>query len=355
MTTMALMLSPLDVWLFRDGRPFDAGDDHYARSLFPPYPSVIQGAIRSHHLVVKGVNLHNKDAIAQAVGTGANVGSLRIRGPFLVRRNDNGTLTRYFPAPADAVPNSEGYLQSIIPQPANQVITSAADVPRLFFPPKDVAPAKRDLGTWLSEENLYKCLNGQPVAAEHASSLFTSEHRYSIGIDSDRRVTREGLFFATEFIRLCEGVGLYVEVQGYDGWLLSGVMRIGGEGRGARFEQVTALDWPEPPNTLPQRFKLYFASPAYFKQGWQPASWDAFFNGPVTLQAVALRGYEVRGGYDVASGGQKPARRFVPAGSVYYFATEGNVHVKPDLIQGAVTEYGAEIGLGQVIISEWKE
>ncbi|MCS6846435.1 MAG: type III-B CRISPR module-associated Cmr3 family protein, partial [Anaerolineae bacterium] len=72
MTTMALFLSPVDVWLFRDGRPFDAGDDHYARSLFPPYPSVIQGAIRSHHLVVKGVDLRDKRAIEEAVGSGEN-------------------------------------------------------------------------------------------------------------------------------------------------------------------------------------------------------------------------------------------------------------------------------------------
>ena len=33
--------------------------------------------------------------------------------------------------------------------------------------------------------------------------------------------------------------GLLVEVEGYDGWPLTGVMRIGGEGRAARFEKVS--------------------------------------------------------------------------------------------------------------------
>ncbi|HXG18262.1 MAG TPA: type III-B CRISPR module-associated Cmr3 family protein, partial [Methylomirabilota bacterium] len=44
---MYLFLEAIDVWLFRDGRPFDARSDHRAESLFPPYPSVMQGAIRS--------------------------------------------------------------------------------------------------------------------------------------------------------------------------------------------------------------------------------------------------------------------------------------------------------------------
>ena len=57
MTAMQLFLEAVDVWLFRDGRPFDAGQDHSAVSRFPPYPTVIQGAIRSHHLVQTGVNL----------------------------------------------------------------------------------------------------------------------------------------------------------------------------------------------------------------------------------------------------------------------------------------------------------
>jgi CRISPR-associated protein Cmr3 len=60
---MHLLLEAVDVWLFRDGRPFDAGSDHRADSLFPPYPSVMQGVIRSHHLVVKNVDLRDPKQI----------------------------------------------------------------------------------------------------------------------------------------------------------------------------------------------------------------------------------------------------------------------------------------------------
>src|SRR5688572_7311724 len=100
---MRLFISPEDVWLFRDGRPFDAASSHRARSLFPPYPSVMQGVIRSHQLVLKDVNFNDqasKATIEKTVGTADDYGSLRMRGPFLAIYM-NGKLTRFFPRPAD--------------------------------------------------------------------------------------------------------------------------------------------------------------------------------------------------------------------------------------------------------------
>jgi hypothetical protein len=47
-----LFLEPLDVWLFRDGRPFMAGQQFRAASRFPPSPLVVQGALRAYHLMV---------------------------------------------------------------------------------------------------------------------------------------------------------------------------------------------------------------------------------------------------------------------------------------------------------------
>lgn len=355
MTTMKLFLSPVDVWLFRDGRPFDAGADHYARSLFPPYPSVMQGAIRAYHLIVQGVDLSDRGAIARAVGTAEDFGSLRLRGPFIARREAGGRLTRYLPVPADAAPCDDRHPKAITPQPATdrKVITSADDrLPLLLFP-HPLEAGKREWGGWLDEAQLRRCMQGEPVMPIHADALFTTENRYGIGMDSDRRATQQGQLYAAEFIRPHEGVGLYVEVSGYDGWPQRGLVRIGGEGRAARFEQVEAADWPAPPQPLPRRFKLYFATPAYFSQGWQPADWRTFFEGDVRLKAVALNRYESRGGFDYAAGGQKSARRFVPAGSVYFFECGESARLRSDLVQNAITDYGAEIGFGQVVVASW--
>ncbi len=357
---MELFLEPVDVWLFRDGKPFDALSDHRARSLFPPYPTVMQGVIRSHHLVVKGVDLRDPAAIAEAVGTAEDFGDLRLRGPFIARK-EGDHITRYFPIPADVVLDRQtGSYRPLRPRlrgEASYVLTSApADLPRLLWQPEGYEPSKQVPGRWLAEEELCKCLCGEQAKATSGEELFVRESRFGIGRDDATRTTLEGALYEVEFIRPRPGVGLWVQVEGYDGWPERGTLRIGGEGRGAHFTRIEpALGWPQVPAPLPARFKVYFASPTYFEEGWRTKDWERFFDGAVTLQAVALNRYESIGGFDWASGGQKSARRYVPAGSVYYFTTNDSVRLKTDLINGAITDRWPEIGFGQVIITEWKE
>jgi CRISPR-associated protein Cmr3 len=356
---MQLFLEPIDVWLFRDGKPFDALSDHRARSLFPPYPSVMQGAIRSHHLVVKGVDLRDQEAIRATVGTAEDFGTLRMRGPFIAKKDkQGGRIIRFFPVPTDVVPDKEaGAHRPLRPrarQATSHLLTSAADeLPMLLCPPERSEPTKEDFGQWMTEGELLKCLGGETAIAARSDTLFARENRFGIGRRDDTRTTEEGALYEVEFIRPCEGEGLWVQVEGYDTWPDWGILRIGGEGRGARFAKIVPpLTWPLVPDPLPLRFKVYFASPTYFEDGWKPKDgWGQFFDGAVALQAVALSRYESIGGFDWATNDQKPARRYVPAGSAYYFSHGGETRLKQD----AVTEYGAEMGFGQVIITEWRE
>jgi CRISPR-associated protein Cmr3 len=358
---MQLFLEAVDVWLFRDGKPFDARSDHRARSLFPPYPSVMQGVIRSHHLVVKGVDLRDRQAIEATVGTTDKFGDLRLRGPFVAKK-EGDKIIRYFPVPADVAPRERGY-RPLHPQktPDGVKVSAPGDLPMLLWPGEGDKPTKKEHGQWQDEAtllNLLKCLNGWEVKGVNSSELFVHENRFGIGRNDERRTTEEGALYEVDFIRPCKDVGLWVQVDGYDGWPDSGVLRIGGEGRAARFTNVAPpLMWPSVDDPLPARFKVYFASPTYFTGGWKPnEGWGKFFEGEVKLQAVALNRYESIGGYDWAAKSdkaQKPACRYVPAGSVYYFQHDGSAKLK----QGTITEYGAEIGFGQVIIpeTEWKE
>jgi CRISPR-associated protein Cmr3 len=352
---MQLFLEAVDVWLFRDGKPFDARSDHRARSLFPPYPSVMQGVIRSHHLVVKRVDLRDKQAIERTVGTADEIRGLRLRGPFIAKR-EGDKITRYFPVPADVAPDEKGYrpLRVRLRSDDPEVLTSARDELRmLLWPPEDSKPTKEEHGEWMDETTLLRCLNGHDEKGVNNRELFARESRFGIGRNDERRTTEEGALYEVEFIRPCQNVGLWMQVEGYDGWPDSGLMRIGGEGRGAQFERLTSpLPWPPFPGPLPSRFKVYFASPTYFTGGWKPdEGWGKFFDGKVELQAVALNRYESIGGYDWARNDQKPGRRYVPAGSVYYFSHDSSATLKQDTI----TDSGIEIGLGQIIVTEWKE
>jgi CRISPR-associated protein Cmr3 len=376
---MYLFLEAIDVWLFRDGRPFDARSDHRAESLFPPFPSVMQGAVRSHHLVVKNVDVRDSHQIESAVGTADDYKTLRLRGPFLAKKEGEKVI-RYLPVPAHAVPGKEGYI-ALTPRNQPDTVKTSAPTPMLLWSNEE--PQKKEFGQWLREDRLRELLKRgakSAVVGESEANLFARESRLGIARDDTRRTTEEGALYEVEFIRPCKDIGLLVEVNGYDGWPPHGVMRIGGEGRGAHFTQLghrpipspsmgegqgegekkaaqstssCVSPWPTPPDRLQEKFLIYFATPTYFAQGWQPDSWQRFFEGEVTLQAAAFNRFQSVGGFDWARNDHKPARRYVPAGAVYFFSSDGHARLKPDLTQNAITDAGAEIGFGQILIGEW--
>jgi CRISPR-associated protein Cmr3 len=349
---MHLFLEPIDVWLFRDGRPFDALSDHRAESVFPPYPSVIQGAIRSHHLVVKGIDLRNPSQIASEVGTAGNYNSLRLQGPFLARR-EQGRAVRYLPVPAHAQPDKDRYI-AITPQNPPDTVRTGTPTSQLLWPKAE--PQKAQLGQWLTETDLRAFLRGsppKPTKGVPEGCLFQREVRPGIARDRQKRTTLEGALYEVEFVRPQADVGLLVQVKGYDGWPDSGLMRIGGEGHGAYFRQINAEPWLAPPDPLPSRFFVYFATPTYFANGWKPDSWQRFFDGSPEIMAAAVNRFQSLGGFDWAANDHKSARRYVPAGAVYFFESQGTARIKPGLVQNAITDLAAEIGFGQIIVGEW--
>lgn len=351
-----LFVCPLDVWLFRDGRPFDSGGNHRAESMFPPYPSTTQGAIRSYQLSrLENLDLNDKSAVEKAVGTSTDMKDLRLRGPIVAQYQD-GSLRRYYPQPADAISVDETHVRPTNPpvKPPEHIRVSTRTELIGFNEPL----VKGKSGLWLLEENLTACLRGETVEALPADMLFERENRPAIGMDNPKRASLQGALYEVEFIRPQPGIGLWLQMDGqsYADWPNTGILSLGGERRAASFEKIASpRPLPQHPRSLPPRFKIYFASPAYFSGGWQPAqSWERFFTGKVNLHAAAIARYECLGGYDMSNphSPHKPSRRYVPAGSVYYFSGQ-NIALRDDLPQHAVTEEGGEIGFGQIFIEEW--
>ncbi|MDT8897622.1 type III-B CRISPR module-associated protein Cmr3 [Thermanaerothrix sp. 4228-RoL] len=351
-----LFMQAEDVLLFRDGRPFSAGSDHEARSLFPPPPSVMQGVLRSHYLAHKNISLNDPQAIRELVGDSANPKGLRLRGPFLARR-ENDRVVRCFPTPADAYP-ADKKAERVVPMKVAKnpggCVWGNEILPYLLERPNKIV-TKSAPGEYLSEKALLEYLEqGKEVTPVKAADLYVTEWRLGIQIDSQRLSTAKGMLYEVAFIRLYEDAGLVVEIlEGYPDFPPQGVMRAGGEGRALRYTilkegEITPFSWGYT-GELPRFFKVYFATPAYFSQGWKPASWQSFFTGEVRLEAVALSRYQTLGGYDLLNRRQKPGRRFVPAGSVYYFSHAGGVQ----LSQQTITEDGAALGFGQVIVAAW--
>jgi CRISPR-associated protein Cmr3 len=353
-----LFLQPIDVWLFRDGRPFDAGSAHRAESLFPPYPTVIQGAFRTHKLVNAGIDLgdrsdENKEKIEELVGASNSFGDIRLRGPFLARK-ENGKVNRYFPQPADAIQDKNRLTPATPIDTRSSKIKTSQSLPLLFgLNDKSGKPGEP---LWVSQNVLLDYLVGEKVEGLESKELFNIENRTGIGVGAGR-VVNEGMLYEVGFVRPAKDVGLLVEMDGYSEpeWQKPGILHLGGEKRMAQFRIETADPLPPNPEHT-DRFKVYFATPTFFENGWQPITWSKFFGKAVELVGVAINRFETVGGFNwIADPNEaishRSARRFVPAGSVYYF--KGNAQLNPGLLQQAITDFGAEIGFGQIIIKEW--
>lgn len=345
-----------DVLFFRDGRPFNAGEDHHAAGRFPPPPSVIQGVFRSHYLVHKGVSLEDETSIRQAVGDGGDYKGLRLGAPLLARIHADNRLTRYFPTPADAfLADESGVIRPRLLEAVDRHPLTVQGLRYLLTAPRNSPATKVDIGAYLSEDDFADYfLRGKAVCPVKAGDLFAREARLGIQLESGRRSTQTGMLYEAEFIRPNQGVGLAVEMDGLPGFPESGVMRAGGEGRALRYRAVQppsfAVRFAQAGESLPARFKAYFASPAWFEEGWKPKDWSVFFEGEVEIVAAAIGGYEAIGGYDLLKKEQKPAGRWLPAGSVLFFQTAGPAALK----QSALSQRGAEIGCGRVVIGEWQ-
>jgi CRISPR-associated protein Cmr3 len=360
---MRVFIEPTDVWLFRDGRSFRAGEDHWARSLFPPTSNTIQGVIRSKVLFDSGVDLtayangapEAQVLIEQIGGPGVSDGTLRIRGPFLGRW-ESGKVVRYYPLPVDLVQEKKsGLYHGLTPLKGASFRANWPDnVP--LVPLWAELDEYEEARGWVREDALRAYLTeGVPPSAKVVLPdryFYTGEPRFGIRMERTAHRPDDGYLFEVEYVRVQEGAGLDVEVEGIPRWEpKQGVLGIGGEARAGYYQVLDepALAFPFP-QSLGPRFKVYFATPAYFRQGWHPADWGTWFQGDVRLVAAAIDRARRIGGWDIVRNEHKPIHAYVPAGSVYFFKSEGQVIYS----QEPVTEEGGEIGYGQVFLGTWE-
>jgi CRISPR-associated protein Cmr3 len=362
-----VVIRAVDVWLFRDGKPFTAGEDHIAESTFPPSPFTLQGAIRTKVLADKGVDLFKFTQLKEPdpdVGYGDNFGKLRLCGPLLMSC-ENGKWQRLIPMPADIVKVGDRY-GLLRPNPNLPFMTNLPRGLQLLWTRTDerVTEAKG----WLPESEWKRYLQGQvPKHAVTSDKLFAFEPRFGIVIDASKGTTQKTMLYQARFVRLKDETALWVEVSGVS---LSekGSLRFGGEGRAATYEAISSSLPPLSQFNAARdakRFKVVLVTPAWFSGGWQPkdGDWSKIFGASVQLVGAAIPRPLLLGGFDVAKGVPKAMRTFVPPGAVYFFEAEKPVSFADDFAftetpdevreQNGNANAWAQIGLGAVLIGVW--
>lgn len=326
-----LFIEPHDVLMFRDSRPFAAGINFVARSIFPPTPMTMQGILRGHAIEqARNAGWHNwqetlKEKIGTAFHTGGKttLGSLRIQGPFAARWR-SGTLERLVPVPNDVLYGKDTSPHYRVLEPAHNSDFDT-NLPfvgwqPLHLPNVKVGEEYEKAGGWMIESGFKDYLLGKPLKPEHfvrTAELYEYDERIGLALNYDSRTARNEMLYHAEFVRLCPEVGLLVEVNAdlFDD--SEGVINTGGESRSSYFRTVDYT--PPHPATTSGNLKIVLLTPAYFSDGWQPQAGWSNWVGSGKLVSMSLGKPQYISGWDAENGQRKPMYHYVPAGSVYYF------------------------------------
>jgi len=337
---MKLFLEPNDVLMLRDGKPFSGGDDHFARGSFPPSPSTLYGALRSHILSIKSGEFDTfknepakipKDITAE-IGSPTALGSLKIT-QFFIAKNNEGHIQLYFPMPKDiAKVKGEDNGELCILKPVGSINDIVlADMPsglqHLWFATEK---ALETASGFLSEDAMMAYLSDNvPEKIIKTEEIYKTEERTGIRKNRQTRSVYEGGLYSAEYFRMKESFGFALEVDGTVQLPDSGIMRLGGDHRSVRYFKSSweGMDTKTIRNKISRdkHFKLVLITPSIFKNGWLPGSIDrSTFEGDINGIKVKMVGAWIGkavgiGGFDIVKGMPKVMKKAVPAGSIYYF------------------------------------
>ncbi len=344
---MKLFIEPNDVLMFRDGRPFAGGDDFFARGTFPPSPATIYGALRSHVLSTNWSEFNEfgkaegqiPDNIKKEIGTPNKLGALSLSQFTLAKRNSN-CIEQFYTMPKDVV-KEKGTDEDKIFTLAPTNITGSktiTDLPAGLYNVwhRSEKPMESVSG-FLSSKGMGEYLSGEsPTVWDAPDKLYKSEERTGIRKSRETRSVKTSGLYSVEYFRLNKNTGFAVEVENTELLPSSGILRLGGDSRSARYSTEAWQDIPI--DTIKTKvagnklFKLVLTTPAIFKQGWLPGwitadTMQGQINGIKVKLISACVGKPIGiGGYDFVKNMPKDMKKAVPAGSVYYFVLVGDVN-----------------------------
>ena len=359
-TIAYFFVTPLDVLMLRGNRSFGAAGEH-GEALLPPWPSLFAGAFRSALLagdarqLAEFVAVSNQadlsedqrcqrmrgvlgDALFATLGTPQRPGSFRITWASLARLPagesmvaTNGPVSPALPLPADLLAQEDGgvsQLKSLQPATPPAGLCGSASLPMtaLLHSAKQLKPAS---GHWLDGDGLTAHLQGRlPGTTLRTDILFKRETRLGIALDAKYGSASDGALYTTEALALQAGAGFLIGIEGAAALEDNGLLRLGGDGRGAGWQRV-AFDPPAAPLIAQGgRFRLLLTTPGIFSAGWLPegvmrdtdgACWLRGDGFSARLACAAVPRHEVVSGWDLAAWAPKTARRVASAGSVYWF------------------------------------
>lgn len=359
---MRILIEPLDVMLFRDGKPFSAGEDVIASSKFPPFPSTFYGAIRTEILSRQNFQFKPLSQIRDKREYLSEIDSitenLRIAGPFIADENH----LEYFPIPKDVmkIKGEDKYVQ-LKPRSLPPFKSDLAFSP--LWVKTNYDEHIEDSKGFISESDLKRYLRSDEDnwTILDSDAVFGREEKVGIGRSGATKTTEEGLFYIAEFIRLKIGFGFTLDIEGNVTLPDNGFLRLGGESRAASYRKIEDRKWEDDEIKKKvketRKFKLYLLSHAIFEKGWVADWMQTGEKDGLTFKLIsACMGKPVSvGGFDIVENRPKPMKKAVPAGSVYFFELlEGKVDELFKAFQfKSISDEKQKEGFGITLVGGW--
>lgn len=316
-----IAIKPLDTVFFRNGKPFDMGEDNWAEGQFFPYPSVFYGAIRSAFFA------SNPDLIDSIGRPSDPTVNFQITGIFLAQ---SGNI--FVPAPLDLVReknDSDGRFSEIsFIEKSDVQCYMNYPYPLIPFSESDVEALP---GSFISIDGLkrYFARRGS-IRLKEMDEFAKNEPKIGVGLDRRTRSSREGKLFRVGMRRFRQKYNTkegdieesyfavsYTGLNPFPGNLV----KLGAEGKVARIEKMPNVELPSLSQSVRQLkyFKLILLTPTIFQNGSIPSLENLLPDIKVELMTAFVGKPEAVGGWDLLNRKPKEMVKAVPAGSVYYY------------------------------------
>ena len=379
-------INALDTLFFRNGKPFSMGAETWADGIFPPYPSVIYGALRSVYFAEHMEEFQKLKREKKLDPEMDPTTKLKIKGIFL-RINDE----IHFPLPLNCVKEkngNKGNCFALYPKPTMGFSSNYPDLEGILsYSISDRNKIETIPDAIFSVLEFEAYLNGRSSDFYYfeLNKCLLREPKIGIARSPNTHTTEEGRLYRVDMRRLANKENVRVSiVANFEGLEIpaSGVLKLGGEGKAGDYkidkdnsiEKEITIKPPELKEDERQ-FKVVLITPAIFKNGWIPGWIDKekltgeYKNEKdetskrasevigVKLLAGAIGKPINIGGFDMKAKKPKPMYKAVPAGSVYYFELLNGAmeDVNEVFHQAAISDMYPEQGFGISYVGKVEE
>lgn len=308
-----VLISAHDPVFFRDGKPFTMGQQVHTSGIFPPYPSVIQGALRSAYFSYNPDEVpseHSPDSTEEA----------EFSAPLLCRNRE-----LLFTLPADLLPTEDELLPLKLKSRKDAgFVSRLPELTPYFLESGTHEKINATQYSFLTGLGMATYLAGEKVSARQylnlrAENLLFEESRVGIG-RTPYEVFEEGQFYRMTRVRLAEQMQFYLGIRNLS-LPNKGLLTLGSEGVSGSFQKLPK------PLLLPvydlkfdrtKIYRLYVASPLITAAA-SPCIPDCLRETGIELLSYTMARPAAVGGWDMKLNRPKAVRYAIPAGAVFYF------------------------------------